>query len=196
MIIVCRSIGSRPILVLDLFAIVPRLFGTTSRCLSIQPIHLLPSKNIWRHISLFGISPIDTFMPMACWCYGIISSILLLNTAWLLRHWAWLRRGYWRYRSLIDWLIDWLMWAILWRKVIPLTLINVFPAHPSPHPTPLKSLYSKSSTNLPLFALFPCLCLIRTPWSRLNKLVIIPPQTDQWPLCPEMPDVGGGGFIN
>ena len=26
---------------------------------------------------------------------------------WLSRHWAWLRRGYWRYRSLIDWLIDW-----------------------------------------------------------------------------------------
>ena len=25
---------------------------------------------------------------------------------WLLRHWAWLRRGYWRYRNLIDWLID------------------------------------------------------------------------------------------
>ena len=22
-----------------------------------------------------------------------------------LRHWAWLRRGYWRYKNLIDWLI-------------------------------------------------------------------------------------------
>ena len=27
----------------------------------------------------------------------------------LLRHWAWLRRGYWRYRNLIVWLIDWLI---------------------------------------------------------------------------------------
>ena len=26
---------------------------------------------------------------------------------WLSRHWAWLRRGYWRYRSLLNWLIDW-----------------------------------------------------------------------------------------
>ena len=26
---------------------------------------------------------------------------------WLSYHWAWLRRGYWRYRSLIDWLIGW-----------------------------------------------------------------------------------------
>ena len=25
---------------------------------------------------------------------------------WLSCHWAWLRRGYWRYRSLIDWFID------------------------------------------------------------------------------------------
>ena len=26
---------------------------------------------------------------------------------WVSRHWAWLRWGYWRYKSLIDWLIDW-----------------------------------------------------------------------------------------
>ena len=26
---------------------------------------------------------------------------------WLSRQWAWLRRGYWCYRRLIDWLIDW-----------------------------------------------------------------------------------------
>ena len=25
----------------------------------------------------------------------------------LSRHWAWLLRGYWRYRNMIDWLIDW-----------------------------------------------------------------------------------------
>ena len=42
-----------------------RLFGTTSRCLSVQP-----------------------------------------SQVWLSRHWAWLRQGYWCYRSLIDWLID------------------------------------------------------------------------------------------
>ena len=45
-------------------------------------------------------------LPTACWCYGSVSSILLLNMSWLSRHWAWLRLGYWQYRSLIDWLID------------------------------------------------------------------------------------------
>ena len=50
--IVCQSLGSRPILVQELFTLVPRLFGTTSHCLSVQPVQLLPSRNIWRHISL------------------------------------------------------------------------------------------------------------------------------------------------
>ena len=39
------------------------LFETTSRCLSVQPVHLLPSRNIWRRISLIGLSPIDTVTP-------------------------------------------------------------------------------------------------------------------------------------
>ena len=43
--------------------------------------------------------PVDVteLFPRFC-CWTLIS---------LSRHWAWLRRGYWRYRSLIDWLIDW-----------------------------------------------------------------------------------------
>ena len=36
----------------------------------------------------------ELFPRFCCW-------ILI----WLSRHWAWLCRGYWRYRSLIDWLI-------------------------------------------------------------------------------------------
>ena len=39
------------------FTLVPRLFGTTSLCLSIQPVQLLPSRNIWRQISLIWPSP-------------------------------------------------------------------------------------------------------------------------------------------
>ena len=35
-----------PILVLELFTLVPSLFGTTSHCLSVQPVQLLPSRNI------------------------------------------------------------------------------------------------------------------------------------------------------
>ena len=34
-----------------------------------------------------------------------------LTISMLSRHWAWLHQGYWRYRSLIDWLIDMLMIA-------------------------------------------------------------------------------------
>ena len=110
MIIVCQSLGSRPILVQELFTLVPCLFGTTSHCLSVQPFPLLPLRNIWRHISLIwpfphryrhSPRPVDVtevFPRFCCW-----------TLIWLLRHWAWLRWGYWRYRSLIDWLIDWLI---------------------------------------------------------------------------------------
>ena len=45
--------------------------------------------------------PVDvTELFPRCCCWTLI---------WLSRHWACLRRGYWRYRSLIDWLIDWLI---------------------------------------------------------------------------------------
>ena len=57
MIIVCQSLGSRPILVLELFILVPCLFGTTCHCLPIQSVQLLPTRNIWRHISLIWLFP-------------------------------------------------------------------------------------------------------------------------------------------
>ena len=90
------------------------LFGTTSRCLSVQPVQLQPSRNIWRHISLIWPFPhryrhspwpvdVTELFPRFC-CWTLI---------WLSRHWAWLRRGYWRYGSLIDWLID-ISWCGLW----------------------------------------------------------------------------------
>ena len=100
----------RPILVQELFILVPRLFGTTSRCLSVQPFQLLPLRNIWRHISFtwpfphryrhspWPVDVTELFARFCCWT--------LIR---LLRHWAWLRRGYWRYRTLIDWLLDWLI---------------------------------------------------------------------------------------
>ena len=100
MIILCQSLGSRPMLVQELFTVVPRLFGTTSGCL---PVQFLPLINIWRHISsIWPFShryrhspwPVDVtklFLRFCCW-----------TLIWLSHHWAWLRRGYWRYRSLID----------------------------------------------------------------------------------------------
>ena len=43
-------------------------------------------------------SSTELFPRFCCW-----------TLIWLSRHWAWLRRGYWLYRSLNDWLIDWLI---------------------------------------------------------------------------------------
>ena len=100
------SLGSRPTQAQELFTLVLCLFGTASRCLSIQPCQFLPSRNIWRHISLtwpfphrhqHAQWPIDVtklFVWFCCW-----------TLIWLSRHWAWLRQGYWRYWNLIDWLI-------------------------------------------------------------------------------------------
>ena len=50
--LVCQSLGSRITQVQEHFTLVSLLFGTASRCLSIQSFQLLPSRNIWRHISL------------------------------------------------------------------------------------------------------------------------------------------------
>ena len=63
-------------------------------------------RNIWRYISLtwpfphryrrvpWPVDVTEPFPRFCCW-----------TLTWLSRHWAWLRRGYWPYRSLIDWLI-------------------------------------------------------------------------------------------
>ena len=104
MIIVCQSLGSRPILVLELLTVVPHLFGTNSHSLSVQPFQLLLLRNIWRHISLtwpfphryrHSPWPVDVtklFPRFCCWTLICLS-----------RHRAWLHRGYWYYRTLIDW---------------------------------------------------------------------------------------------
>ena len=107
MIIICQSLGSRPILVQEPFTLLPHLFGTTSHCLSVQPFQLLPLRNIWRHISLtwpfphryhhspWSVDVTELFPRFCCW-----------TLIWLSHHWVWLCWGYWHYRSLIDWLIN------------------------------------------------------------------------------------------
>ena len=106
-IIVCQSLGSRPAQVQELFTLVPHLFGTTSRCLSIQPIQLLPLRNIWRHI--FWTWPFPHRYRHARWPVDI-TELFPRFCFWTLiqlsHHWAWLRQGYWHYRNSIDWLID------------------------------------------------------------------------------------------
>ena len=105
-IIVCQSLGSRPTQVQELFTLVPHLFGTTSRCLSVQPFQLLPLRNFWGHISFswpfphryrHAQCPVDvTELSHRFCCWTLIP---------LSYHWAWLHRGYRRYRNLIEWLI-------------------------------------------------------------------------------------------
>ena len=62
-IIVCQSLESRPTQVQELFTLVPGLFGTVSRCLSVQQIQSLISRNIWRNISLPWAFLIVTRVP-------------------------------------------------------------------------------------------------------------------------------------
>ena len=110
---------------LELVTLVPRLFGTTARCLSVQPVQLLPSRNIWRHISLIWPFPnryrhsprhvdvTELFPRSYCW-----------TLIWLLRQWAWLRQGYWLYRSVIDWLIDWFLLLFLVVVVVVVVVLQ------------------------------------------------------------------------
>ena len=99
---------ARPILMLELFTLVTRLFGTTSCCLSVQPVQLLPLRmsedtSLWFSLSAhryrhcpWPVNVTELFPRFCCWAL-----------IWLSRHLAWLCRGYWRYRSLFDWWIDW-----------------------------------------------------------------------------------------
>ena len=114
MIIVCQSLGSRPIRVLELFTLVPSFFGTTCRCLSVQPVQLLPSRNIWRHISLIWPFPIDTATP---------HGLLMLRNCFLdfaVEHWfgcCATESGFTGDIGTIEvWLIDWLIENILTQR--------------------------------------------------------------------------------
>ena len=104
-VLVCRSLGSRPTQTQELFTLVPRPFRTTSCCLSMQPFQLLPSRNIWRHTSLTW--PFSHRHRHAWWPVDVTEPfrrVCCRPLIWLSHHWAWLCRGYWRYRNLIDWL--------------------------------------------------------------------------------------------
>ena len=57
-----------------------------------------------------GLLPVDTGVPYCL--LMLLQRLRIWTPIWLLRHWAWLRRGYWRYRNLIDWLIDTTFWNL------------------------------------------------------------------------------------
>ena len=69
------------------------------------------SKSTWYSCGRTNCSN-SSMYPMDCLMDPEFSRNCFLDFAvwtpiWLSRHWAWLRGGYCRYRSLIDWLIDW-----------------------------------------------------------------------------------------
>ena len=62
--LVCQFLESRPTRAKELFILVPRPFGTTCRCLSVQPFQLLLSRNISKHISLtWSFPPLNMSTP-------------------------------------------------------------------------------------------------------------------------------------
>ena len=118
----CPSLGSRPTLARGPSAHVPLLFGTTFHHLSVQPPQLPPSEDVSKHTFLAwpcprrhrcALLPVDVTEQL--------QRLRIWILIWLLRHWAWLHRGYWRYRNLIDWL----MLKLMVRNSIQLILFSM-----------------------------------------------------------------------
>ena len=61
-------------------------------------------KPLKTHLFDLAFSPDGLLMLRSCFPRFCCWTMIRLS-----RHWAWLCRGYWRYRSLIDWLIHWLI---------------------------------------------------------------------------------------
>ena len=102
----CPSLGSRPTLAQGPSAHVPLLFGTTFHYLSVQPPRLPPSEDVSKHT--FSTWPSPRRHRCALLPVDVTERLQRLHiwtSIWLLRHWAWLRRGYWRYINLIYWLL-------------------------------------------------------------------------------------------
>ena len=99
----CPSLGSRPTLAQGPSALAPLLFGTTFHYLSVQPPRLPPSEDVSKYTFLTWPSPHRhrcAQLPV-----DVTERLRIWTPIWLLSHWVWLRRGYWCYRNLIDWLI-------------------------------------------------------------------------------------------
>ena len=100
----CPSLGSRPTMAQGPSAHVPLLFGTTFHYLSVQPPRLPSSEDVSKHT--FSTWPFPRRHRCALLPVNVterLQRLRIWTPIWLLRHWAWLRRGYWRYRNLIDW---------------------------------------------------------------------------------------------
>ena len=104
----CPSLGSRSTLAQGPSAHVPLLFGTTFHYLSVQPPRLPPSEDVSKHtFSTWSFPRRHRCAPLPVDVTERLQRLRIWTPIWLLRHWAWLRRAYWRNRNLIDSLIDW-----------------------------------------------------------------------------------------
>ena len=85
---------------------VPLPFATTFHYLSVQPPRLPSSEDVSKHT--FSTWPPPRRHRGALLPVDVterLQRLYIWTPIWRLRHWAWLRRGYWRYRNLIDWLV-------------------------------------------------------------------------------------------
>ena len=163
--IVCQSLGSRPTQVQELLTLVPCLCGTTSRCLSIQPFQLLPSRNIWSYISLtwpflhrhqhawWPVDVMERFLPFCCW------TLIRLSC-----HWAWLRQGHWHYRNLIDWLCGLTTWNVI-------SLFVLLRYSSIRHIHFIKENVSGVNSYLPL--ILSCICFKKTLPHKMVLMIIV-----------------------
>ena len=123
----CPSLGSRPTLAQGPSAHVPLLFGTTFHYLCVQPPRLPPSEDVSKHT--FSTWPSPRRHRCALLPVDVaerLQRLCIWTPIWLLRHWAWLRRGYRRYRNLIDWLVQSDVWLLL------VDFLQIQPWHWSP----------------------------------------------------------------
>ena len=81
------------------FSLLCALHCFPGRFRTLFKINLLTYKTLHEKQPVYIWPVVTELFPRLC-CWTLIQ---------LSRHWAWLRQGYWRYRSLIDWLIDWLI---------------------------------------------------------------------------------------
>ena len=94
-IILSVYLGSSPTQAQEHFSLASLFFGTTCRCLVSCNVHKASQDtSLWHQHAQWPVDFTELLHRFCCWT--------LIR---LLRHWAWLRWGYWHYRNVIDWLI-------------------------------------------------------------------------------------------
>ena len=100
----CWSLCSRPMHVHGHSTLVPLPFGITSRSPPVEPLQLIPSTDVSKHISLTLAFPYKH--QNAQWLVYVME-LLHRFCCWTLMqrscHWVWLCLAYWHHGNMIDW---------------------------------------------------------------------------------------------